>query len=61
MSLIMEINPKFGTRRIFKQIFNICSSMTLLKRSCLFATGHEDGYVKIWNLEIGSYITLESK
>ena len=35
--------------------------MTLLKRSCLFATGHEDGYVKIWNLEIGSYITLESK
>jgi len=38
----------------------ICS-MTLLKRSCLFATGHEDGYVKIWNLEIGSYIALETK
>ena len=35
--------------------------MTLLKRSCLFATGHEDGYVKIWNLEIGSYIALETK
>jgi len=61
MLLIMEINLKFGIKKKKKQVFKLNSSMTLLKRSCLFATGHEDGYVKIWNLEIGSYITLESK
>lgn len=56
----MEINQKYG-RNLLLGILLISSSMTLLKRSCLFATGHEDGYIKVWNLEIGSYIALETK
>ena len=37
------------------------SSMAFLKKSGLFATGHEDGTLRIWNLEIGSYMDLKNK
>ena len=32
------------------------SSITFLERCCLVATGHEDGLIRLWNLEINSSI-----
>jgi WD40 repeat protein len=36
------------------------SCMTFLYNSCLVATGHEDGAIRLWNLEISSSVTLKS-
>ena len=36
------------------------SCMTFLLKSCLVATGHEDGSIRLWNLEINSSIELKS-
>ena len=36
------------------------SCMTFLMQSCLVATGHEDGTIRLWNLEISSCILLKS-
>ena len=36
------------------------SCMTFLMSSCLVATGHEDGSIRLWNLEISSCILLKS-
>ena len=35
------------------------SCMTFLQNCGLVATGHEDGAVRIWNLEINSFVTLK--
>jgi hypothetical protein len=35
--------------------------MILLKKSCLLATGHDDGSVKLWNPEIEKNIVLLNK
>ena len=35
------------------------SCMTFLMNSCLVATGHEDGTVRLWNLEINSSVLLK--
>lgn len=35
------------------------SCMTFLYNSCLVATGHEDGAIRLWNLEIGSSVLLK--
>jgi hypothetical protein len=37
------------------------SCMTFLYNSCLVATGHEDGAIRLWNLEISSSVTLKSQ
>ena len=34
--------------------------MTFLANSCLVATGHEDGVIRLWNLEIASSVVLKS-
>ena len=36
------------------------SAMTFLMNSCLVVTGHEDGTLRLWNLEISSSILLKS-
>ena len=36
------------------------SCMTFLMESCLVVTGHEDGTLRLWNLEISSSILLKS-
>jgi WD40 repeat protein len=36
------------------------SSMTFLPKACLVATGHEDGVIRLWNLEISSSVVLKS-
>lgn len=35
------------------------SCMTFLKSCCLVATGHEDGAIRLWNLEINSSVLLK--
>jgi WD40 repeat protein len=35
------------------------SCMTFLVNCCLVATGHEDGAIRLWNLEINSSVTLK--
>lgn len=35
------------------------SCMTFLVNCCLVATGHEDGSVRLWNMEINSCVTLK--
>mmetsp|Transcript_3083 Transcript_3083/g.2067 ORF Transcript_3083/g.2067 Transcript_3083/m.2067 type:complete len:160 (+) Transcript_3083:916-1395(+) len=35
------------------------SCMTFLYKSCLVATGHEDGAIRLWNLEINSSVLLK--
>ena len=35
------------------------SCLTFLFRSCLVATGHEDGSIRLWNLEINSSVLLK--
>jgi len=35
------------------------SCMTFLINCCLVATGHEDGAIRLWNLEINSSVTLK--
>ena len=35
------------------------SCMTFLLNCCLVATGHEDGAIRLWNLEINSSVTLK--
>lgn len=37
------------------------SCMTYLINCCLVATGHEDGAIRLWNLEINSSVTLKSE
>jgi WD40 repeat protein len=37
------------------------SCMTFLTESCLVATGHEDGVIRLWNLEINSSVVLKSQ
>ena len=34
--------------------------MTFLANCCLVATGHEDGALRLWNLEISSSVVLKS-
>ena len=34
------------------------SCMTFLTNCCLVATGHEDGSIRLWNMEINSSVTL---
>ena len=34
--------------------------MTFLIKSCLVATGHEDGSIRLWNLDISSSVLLKS-
>lgn len=34
------------------------SCMTFLTKCCLVATGHEDGSIRLWNMEINSSVTL---
>jgi WD40 repeat protein len=36
------------------------SCMAFLANSCLVATGHEDGAIRLWNLEISSSVVLKS-
>jgi len=36
------------------------SCMTFLPSCCLVATGHEDGAIRLWNLEISSSVVLKS-
>ena len=36
------------------------SCMTFLANCCLVATGHEDGSLRLWNLEISSSVVLKS-
>lgn len=36
------------------------SCMTFLVNSCLVATGHEDGALRLWNLDISSSVLLKS-
>ena len=36
------------------------SCMTFLANCCLVATGHEDGAIRLWNLEISSSVVLKS-
>jgi WD40 repeat protein len=36
------------------------SGMTFLYNCCLVATGHEDGAIRLWNLEISSSVLLKS-
>lgn len=36
------------------------SCMTFLTNCCLVATGHEDGAIRLWNLEINSSVKLKS-
>jgi len=36
------------------------SCMTFLPGCCLVATGHEDGALRLWNLEISSSVVLKS-
>ena len=36
------------------------SCMTFLVKSCLVATGHEDGSIRLWNLDISSSVLLKS-
>ena len=36
------------------------SCMTFLYNCCLVATGHEDGAIRLWNLEINSSVLLKS-
>ena len=33
--------------------------MTFLFKSCLVATGHEDGALRLWNMEINSSVLLK--
>lgn len=35
------------------------SCMTFLMNCCLVATGHEDGTVRLWNMEINSSVLLK--
>ncbi len=35
------------------------SCMTFLTNCCLAATGHEDGSIRLWNMEINSSVTLK--
>jgi WD40 repeat protein len=35
------------------------SCMTFLTNCCLVATGHEDGSIRLWNMEINSHVTLK--
>lgn len=35
------------------------SCMTFLMNCCLVATGHEDGSIRLWNLEINSSVLLK--
>ena len=35
------------------------SCMTFLTNCCLVATGHEDGSIRLWNMEINSSVTLK--
>jgi len=37
------------------------SCMTFLPNCCLVATGHEDGSLRLWNLEISSDVVLKSQ
>lgn len=37
------------------------SSMTYLLESGLIATGHEDGHIRLWNLEIGTHVIITSE
>ena len=37
------------------------SCMTYLINCCLVATGHEDGAIRLWNLEINSSVTLKNE
>lgn len=37
------------------------SCMTFLVNSCLVATGHEDGVLRLWNLDISSSVLLKSQ
>lgn len=37
------------------------SCMTFLANCCLVATGHEDGAIRLWNLEISSSVVLKSQ
>lgn len=37
------------------------SCMTFLPNCCLVATGHEDGAIRLWNLEISSSVVLKSQ
>lgn len=37
------------------------SCMTFLANCCLVATGHEDGALRLWNLEISSSVVLKSQ
>jgi len=36
------------------------SCMAFLVNCCLVATGHEDGSLRLWNLEISSSVLLKS-
>ena len=36
------------------------SCMCFLPNCCLVATGHEDGAIRLWNLEISSSVVLKS-
>lgn len=36
------------------------SCMTFLVKSCLVATGHEDGSIRLWNMDISSSVLLKS-
>ena len=36
------------------------SCMTFLFKSCLVATGHEDGEIRLWNMEINSSVLLKA-
>ena len=36
------------------------SCMAFLANCCLVATGHEDGALRLWNLEISSHVALKS-
>jgi len=37
------------------------SCMTFLPNCCLVGTGHEDGSLRLWNLEISSDVVLKSQ
>jgi WD40 repeat protein len=36
------------------------SCMTFLMNCCLVATGHEDGTIRLWNMEINSSVLLKN-
>lgn len=57
-----EIEIRYKNKKlIFIKITYFCSAFTYLPYSNLFATGHETGYIKLWNVESGNSITLAQK